>query len=262
MHRPVTYLLTPLYGTQLLRLHARHVRLDRRLERLVLDERRNLRCRRGSHDCTCGGRRHWHDGRRDDRRCFCCDKCTELGRRGVCSVERVRLGVRALASGPLLGVSLTRLVLRSSGSATASGSTASSGSASSDASASSSSDSATESGATESGDATELPDIFQTVMSKVKSAGEENKDDKETGINNDMPRLDSETLVTTIDGKETTVRGLWKTELLGGRPRLRPSSSLMPAERRGGGAFRGLRRRPRLSFASAREQRTPLSSSP
>lgn len=74
-------------------------------------------------------------------------------------------------------------------------------------------------------------------MSKVKSAGEENKDDKETGINNDMPRLDSETLVTTIDGKETTVRGLWKTELLGGST---PTSSFLVIDAGGEKRRRGL----------------------
>ena len=69
-----------------------------------------------------------------------------------------------------------------------------------------------------------VPDAVQGVVSAIKSAGASGgggDDDDEDG---GMPRLDSETLVTTIDGKETTVRGLWKTELIGGSE---PTSSFV-----------------------------------
>lgn len=78
-----------------------------------------------------------------------------------------------------------------------------------------------------SGDAHEassgVHDAVQGVVSAIKSAGASGGggDDDEDG---GMPRLDSQTLVTTIDGKETTVRGLWKTELIGGSE---PTSSFV-----------------------------------
>ncbi|GAA5841566.1 hypothetical protein JCM9279_000689 [Rhodotorula babjevae] len=68
-----------------------------------------------------------------------------------------------------------------------------------------------------------VPDAVRGVASAIKSAGASGgggDDDADEG----MPRLDSETLVTTIDGKETTVRGLWKTELIGGSE---PTSSFV-----------------------------------
>ncbi|GAA5915206.1 hypothetical protein JCM8208_007708 [Rhodotorula glutinis] len=73
------------------------------------------------------------------------------------------------------------------------------------------------------GSSSSVRDAVEGVVSAIKSAGASGGgggDDADEG----MPRLDSETLVTTIDGKETTVRGLWKTELVGGSD---PTSSFV-----------------------------------
>ncbi|GAA5998197.1 uncharacterized protein JCM10292_002390 [Rhodotorula paludigena] len=60
--------------------------------------------------------------------------------------------------------------------------------------------------------------------------GEETEEDENatesgghTGLGG-LPRLDTDTLVTTIDGKETTLRGAWQQKLVGGVP----SSSFLP----------------------------------